>query len=676
MRLKPRQTANRGVALLVLALGVYFGGLVVLSSLTNDWERVESQEDQLFWAATAVLVLLTLQAGLLRSSSRTGAAQASSVGVNAQWLDRRDYLYLAALSIILGFSFLPLGNDLAHLSFFRVDVVRYYGYHYYIRDCLLTYGELPLRTPYGNGGFPLAGHPEFTWPNPCFLFSLVLGEALGLKVWWFALEYLQGLGMFLWLRLRMQYRFASACAGSLALAFSPWVPRTLTDGNFYAAPYAFTALFLFLLFGAKNAFGSKLLLGIMIVALSFDCYYYLAAVVVFLVMVSLVHIPRVDSRSLRGDFSLLTGLVISLAIALPLGMLKYLPLADFMHLPGLHLRLFVEPEDDMVGREPRYDPSYIEGFHGAELLRQLTSKTGYLGLGITVVLGAVVGWLADRRRSLGWMWCFWLCAVIAMAINSPLDLFQWLWRYGVFFKNMRHPDSYFEYFLVFLLILSFTTLLERLLERTRFRKAAWIIAASALLPLIVRHQSVLTAYAQRLSPVRLHTARYDIPDGFYQIDYQGTHRGREYPVIRKHIGMLDWYSAFLIPSPVEPRYTATNESFTINPRYRGEAYFSRPENKVDTVTVTPNRIRLQVRARVPDVLTINQNYHRYWRCDTKRVINAEGLLALNLPAGEAGEIELRYEDSAFRLGLFCSLTALLALTGYWFRRLRCESATT
>ena len=112
----------------------------------------------------------------------------------------------------------------------------------------------------------------------------------------------------------------------------------------------------------------------------------------------------------------------------------------------------------------------------------------------------------------------------------------------------------------------------------------------------------------------------------------------------------------------------------INPLYKGEAFFTNDKNEARIARFSPNIIDIVFELSSPDKLIINQNYHKSWKTNKGRVINCQGLLAVELTNRGKGSLRLSYMPLDFFAGLFISLTTFFGLIGYlrniWIRR-RC-----
>ena len=81
---------------------------------------------------------------------------------------------------------------------------------------------------------------------------------------------------------------------------------------------------------------------------------------------------------------------------------------------------------------------------------------------------------------------------------------------------------------------------------------------------------------------------------------------------------------------------------------------------------TPNRINLEVDAKEPTTVLVNQNWAREWRASVGTVRSEEQLLAVDVPAGK-NVVVLEYKDRFLDV---CLLVSLLSLLGIAFVMVR------
>lgn len=90
---------------------------------------------------------------------------------------------------------------------------------------------------------------------------------------------------------------------------------------------------------------------------------------------------------------------------------------------------------------------------------------------------------------------------------------------------------------------------------------------------------------------------------------------------------------------------------------------------VQRVSWTPNVITLHVVAKANTTVVVNQNWNAAWRSNIGSVRAADGLLAVDVPAGDH-QVVLKYRDRSLQAGLVVSVLSLLGLAFFAVREAR------
>ena len=87
---------------------------------------------------------------------------------------------------------------------------------------------------------------------------------------------------------------------------------------------------------------------------------------------------------------------------------------------------------------------------------------------------------------------------------------------------------------------------------------------------------------------------------------------------------------------------------------------------VKRLSWTPNTITLEVDAKEPATIFVNQNYAKEWRANVGTVKSVQNLLAIDVPAGK-NVLRLEYRDRALTACLMVSLVTLLGIFVFFAR---------
>jgi hypothetical protein len=108
--------------------------------------------------------------------------------------------------------------------------------------------------------------------------------------------------------------------------------------------------------------------------------------------------------------------------------------------------------------------------------------------------------------------------------------------------------------------------------------------------------------------------------------------------------------------------------------YKGE-YYLLQKGKSELLTWSPNKLKFHVRLNSINRLIINQNYWPGWQASTGVISNYEGLLAINLKAGEY-DVTIRYLPGIFLLGVCLFFATVIGMLLYYLRDTRARNYIT
>lgn len=94
---------------------------------------------------------------------------------------------------------------------------------------------------------------------------------------------------------------------------------------------------------------------------------------------------------------------------------------------------------------------------------------------------------------------------------------------------------------------------------------------------------------------------------------------------------------------------------------------------VERVSWSPQKIVVRVHANAPGRFLVNQNYARAWKSDVGEIGSDEGLIRVDVPAGDH-VVTLTYRDWGIRVGAVISVATLLVIAVFGAKRLRRRGA--
>jgi len=345
------------------------------------------------------------------------------------------------------------------------------------------------------------------------------------------------------------------------------------------------------------------------------------------------------------------------------------------------------------------------------LLGLLSSNPRVVGTGTSLHWYDYISIFIDRERSLDsfgvWEYgtyigltvvVFYLASLSLLKQHTALvltSLFLLLISFGNFAKfapwTILHKLPFWSYFQLptrSLIVFDFTVALLIGLYLGRSNSNKWITFLVSIIAIYICIDLFLTnsrLFAEATKPTIIAVFRLDgkkpPPPTLYSVDQKTTTFWHSVPSTHRpfsqirvpdlerfvHGAWSDQYLPLLQNKGVVDAYETIlfnrNASAINDKDYRGEFYF-KGKGKVELLNWSPNKFVLHVNLQKDDRLVVNQNYWPGWHVSKGVLTRNEGLLAVDLPAGEY-DISLRYLPTSFLIGVcvFCATVAsMIALT--------------
>jgi hypothetical protein len=535
-----------------------------------------------------------------------------------------------------------------------------------------SYGELPLWTPYTCGGMPFLGNPQSRIGTPWFLFHLLFGADIGLRLELVAHVALAFGGAYFLARTLGLSRFASVTSGlvfptcsfhyahfavghaatALPLAYLPW-PLALA---FYATeqrrylPAVGAGAVIALCFGEGGAYAtmySILALGVILPMLAWQ----------------------------RRDVRPLLVLAVIAGSVIAFGAWKFLPTYELMRV------------------NPRHT-TRPDGFFPPLMLRALFSRHQELGqvntyqrwgwheysayVSPAFALLAALGATLERRRT----WLLTACAALfgALAVGYLFTIWEpkprplespWTLLHRIPpFNSLRVPARFMALVVLFAGALAgFGT--DALLRRRDSRVKGWLallVAASVVDAWLVGTPNLEHAFAK---PPIMSAPAPAAPSGPFaqyldlerplRLGDDGNASTRMSVVASKGLGVVNCYE------PIRPPRAARGRN---EPGYAGEHALLGP-GSLRLTGWTPGSLTFEVNVPEATTLVVNQNFDSHFRVveGTGDVRPEGGLLAVRVPAGSQ-TLRLVYRCWAFVAGAFVGFVALAGAVALWLHERR------
>lgn len=548
----------------------------------------------------------------------------------------------------------PLLKDL--LSSCRGDWDYFSFLHEVTSLTFFEYQQFPLWNPYLGGGMSLIGNPQSGFLSPIFLMTGLFGVFAGLKIAVWLHTFLGLWGMW-FLAGHLGLKGPARLAPSFIFIFSSTWALHLTEGHMVWLPAAFLPLLFWAFLKGLQEKRWLLMAGFIESIMFYEGGTYIFAFsILFVALYAACYSLEIWSwQPLCANIGVN---ILAAALSAP----KLLPMLEM---------LGSNPRPMNVGSPLAWD----------DILASLIERTGggwetgaYIG--ITVVVLYILSFsLFRKQRSLILVSLFMLLLAMGnFATFSPWNILHKLPLFssfhvptrvlivfnfslallvGLFLEKMRNASDRRVSFIVWGMVLFIGADLF-LLSHSIFGEAAKtknesvfganfkVVQLKRELYRVAPTQS--TGLGRSVASVHLPFSQIRIP-GLERFVHGGY--SDQYLPLLKNQGVIDAY---------EPIQFAHNARAVTDADYRGEYYLS-GAGELMQLSWSPNRLVFHVNLPEEGRLMINQNYSTGWHSSSGVVTNSNGLLAVNLSAGEH-DVELFYLPYSFVIGVVVLLATL------------------
>lgn len=512
----------------------------------------------------------------------------------------------------------------------------------------VRYREIALFDPFQCGGVPLWGDPQAQTYGPWFLLALALGTTLALKVG-VVLHTAVGLvGGYLHARDEHRLSPSASALASAVFCGSGFFAWHIAGGHSAFLPFYFAPL---LAWSLRRAFDDVryvvAVAGLVALTLHEGGVYPMPYFVLLLLLETFGDRRAKDlPRALlvlvsSGLLSLLLGAFRLIAVAIELRRHpRPTVIDDHLGLDELAMMLTAREHDWHVPGHPYVWPEYC----------------AYVGL-LVVVLGAIgyhVAVRQGRMRLVVGTLVFGLLAMGNLGVYSP-----WVLLHDVpVFGSLRVPSRFVVLFILHLGLVA-AVCLDAFASRLPKRAAiATILPALLVLGVVADITVTSRPLVHRwtnpaLAPLDRHAVFEQRPPQVHAAAFAS--------LPRMGVGSSGCY--------VVLDY-AVARGLRFGPGQ--DAWLSSGRGEARVVRRTVNTIELAVRADEPVTVVLNQNHSPDYVTDVGRIEDANGMLAVALPAGEH-RVRLRFRPESLRLAIAPFVVGVLIAAGVLVRGRRARS---
>jgi len=554
------------------------------------------------------------------------------------------------------------------------------------REVMLNYHQFPLWTPYTNGGNVLLAHPQSPFLSPLYIFVMVLGPILGLKLQIIVHLVIGLLGMFCLAR-HLNLKTNAAYLSSFVYMLSSMYVLHLTEGHteWFAMAFVPWVFYYFLksLNEPKQTLKAVFFLALILLNGSIDVFAVFILFISVYALLKALQLKRITPLQILS-FTLL-GTFLLCAV-------KLIPMLEFLHhnprltegSGGTNLSLLSTMLLDR--NQAILDIHYLSSMeiYTMGLDEQWHEYGAYIGI-VPLLLffcGAAAKWKERWPLVIAGL----ISVLIALGAKSPINAWGLLHNIPVY-DSLTVPSRFMLGFVFSAALLSGFGLstVEQFIAKIKNIKGARIAGGFSLLIVLFVLcdlwvvNSPIFKSAFRIPPVQI-TANDSFQQRFNNFNFHKKERINSYDYDTSYSSM---YPIFLSNSGILEAYEVVSvekgEVRTISdPGYRGEIYLEYSRGNVVMEYFSPNRIVIEVDVNTPDVLVVNQNYFSGWKVRKNgKTLPAEairGLIATQV-SPEDQKIIFYYMPLSFLSGLFVSVSFILLVAIFTIRKVRMRNGT-
>ncbi|RKY37095.1 MAG: hypothetical protein DRP78_02005 [Candidatus Omnitrophota bacterium] len=597
---------------------------------------------------------------------------------------------LVLVIFVLSAFYLPLLKNISH-PVDNSDYIRTYYRLGLLRKICLEYKQLPQRNPFLSGGFPILGDAYVSIFNPFSVLALIFGEVRGVKLIIFIVLLFCAMGMFYLTRYVLRYNCAGSIFSTLVFMLCSWSVFQIKDGNYEKIYYYLLPWLLsFLIKSVSNRkfiIFASFIFGLVVIETGLG----IVPITFFFVLFAFVNVKiHYRCKKLTFDFSYFKSLILILLFTCLFFATKILSTVDLLKMRSAGYVHFVDEHSYAVS-------SYLSIFYGhamnfPSLIRALLDNSyvgmGQMYLGIIPCIFFLLSIIVFAKENLRYLIILIVFTMILFGSNSQIDLFKLLWQIHPFVHGIWRINKYFSIFVFFLIALIGGKLFLFPQKLKKFKVFAKFIL------LVVGIAGVVNMF--NINKQDFNLKYIDYPE-IKKVDHFFQVKVKEYVVAGpfdddisdEKVALFYWLSMrqgfgitnsilggnFVpINTAVIPQYFIDNKDYDElkqcgsvcpiegkkeNVSYKGEVFFLAGKNKAKFKYFSPNSLIIKVDVNNPsDILYINQRFDPSWVCDTGKILNSNGLLAVQLRKKGNYQIRLRYISKPLLLGFGLNIIGL------------------
>jgi len=577
------------------------------------------------------------------------------------------------ISFVLMLTFVFWLHPLNLPSTFDPDALQHLAFGYVFTNAIHTFNEFPIWNPYFGGGIPWAGMVWNPGISPMSLILILFGEVIGIKLWLFCTYLFGAIGMYLMCHNCLNTSRPAASLAGMLFVGSLWAAGRFISGNYLEFSFLLLPLCIYLL----NCVISFKLIGIFSPILYLFALGAFGKYEIFLMMPFILFITIAYRKENRLSIcQILIGFILTFIVFIGLSLHKLLPLLEIINSNIAEFRV------------PKTGLRALEIIKMIVEVTRLKSINNIIGVGVGGVLLVFIAFLLNWRKSLGLALVLIAAFLLTMGPNTPL--FHVVNSIPILDTIKSYP-KYFNGFILFSLC-ALTSLgidcvlplvssrpTERSIDRWQWLTIFLIFSFIVLPPSITSFRTYKNGF--RLKPFKTYEG------DFFHVSEErliGSRRKYRTPNMKnidtimyynllRNRGTITWYGNFILPENAAPKYIVNHNGNVVrNEDYKGEIYCPKSTREacdINNYRFTFNTISLELGKEFSaNRVVFNFNFHPGWSSKDAKVVNANGLLAVDLNDNSrtSNIIYLRFVDRRFNVGVKIFLVTFIGwLIGYF-----------
>ncbi len=546
----------------------------------------------------------------------------------------------------------PMFRDITYWG--EMDWDQFTFWHAVPREIILQYHQFPLWNPYTNGGNVLLAHTHSPFLSPFFIFVLIFGPIVGLKLEIFVHLFIGMLGMYQLAKYLKIGKYSSYLPPIVYMLSSIFILH-VAEGHVEWITMAFIPwIFLFFLKSSDNfkyIFYCIILISITIFSGSID-------IVSILLILLPIYVLSVAIK--QNNITMVKKVIIILVGTFLICSIKLIPMLEFVKENPRFVKydestvmfslssILLSREQDMFYQSTKWNiPEQGVKSNAIECEYGWHEYGAYIGF-VPLIL-AIIGSLFYFKKH----WPLFVTGLVTLWISLGSGAFFNLWSifHRLPFYNMLHvPSRYIVGFVFCSAIFSGLGLTKLEYASNKKYYKFFIICVICYIfcdlflvnyPLLKNTFTIKPPEVERAFEFRQRHRDFCL--------FPGIIRSSMYPALLNNSGVINNYEVI----SVERGDVKTVSDVD----YKGEVYFLNSNNRIESFDFSPNILKIKVNVKENDRLVINQNYYRGWKgkIGSKKlnISPFSGLISTNLSKGEY-LVELFYMPNSFIIGAILS----------------------